>query len=74
MVKERNIGVALDFSKGSKIAMKWAIDNLLQEGDTLYVIHVKNTQGDESRNLLWSTTGSRIHVLHKSIQRFFFLG
>ncbi|KAF3454626.1 hypothetical protein FNV43_RR05074 [Rhamnella rubrinervis] len=59
MVKDRNIGVALDFSKGSKIALKWAIDNLLQKDDTFHVIHViKNTQENESRNLLWSTTGS----------------
>lgn len=63
MAKDRNIGVALDFSKGSKVAMKWAVDNLLQEGDTFYVIHViKNTQENESRNLLWSTTGSRTCV------------
>jgi|UniRef100_A0A2N9HKH7 nucleotide-binding universal stress UspA family protein len=58
MTKDRNIGVALDFSKGCKLALKWAIDNLLEKGDTLYVIHVKAPLGDESRNLLWSTSGS----------------
>lgn len=58
MGKDRKIGVALDFSKGSNLALEWAIDNLLEKDDTLYVIHIKPAQGSESRNLLWSTSGS----------------
>lgn len=58
MASGRQIGVALDFSKGSKIALKWAIDNLLRTGDTLYIVHVNHSHPTESRNLLWATTGS----------------
>nr|KYP37130.1 Universal stress protein A-like protein [Cajanus cajan] len=58
MSSDRNIGVALDFSKGSKIALKWAFDNLLRSGDTLYIIHINHSEASKSRNPLWSTSGS----------------
>ncbi|KAL9266811.1 U-box domain-containing protein [Drosera capensis] len=42
--KERTnalIAVAIDKDKGSQLALKWAIDNLLQRGQTVVLIHVK---------------------------------
>lgn len=58
MGKDRKIGVAIDFSKTSKLALQWAIDNLADKGDTVVVIHVNSHPLDESRNQLWSQSGS----------------
>lgn len=59
MVKDRTIGVALDFSNSSKNALKWALDNLADKGDTFYIIHISNDSPDESRTKLWAKSGSR---------------
>ncbi|KAM5558350.1 hypothetical protein ABKV19_020183 [Rosa sericea] len=58
MVKDRRIGVAMDFSKSSKNALQWAIDNLVDKGDTLCIIHINSNKLDESRNILWAKSGS----------------
>lgn len=58
MVKDRTIGVALDFSNSSKMALDWAIHNLARQGDTLFIIHTNSSSHDESRNKLWAQSGS----------------
>ncbi|KAI3898932.1 hypothetical protein MKW92_030229 [Papaver armeniacum] len=58
MTKDIKIGVAMDFSKSSKIALQWAIDNLLDKGDTIYIIHCKHEDSIETGNLLWAKSGS----------------
>lgn len=59
MVKDKIIGVALDFSKSSKYALKWAVDNLLDKGDSLYVVYVNPNSIDETSNQLWAKSGAR---------------
>ncbi len=58
MAGDKTVGVALDFSKSSKNALKWAIENLADKADTLYIIHINHQPLDESNNQLWAKSGS----------------
>ncbi|XP_049406402.1 uncharacterized protein LOC125870082 [Solanum stenotomum] len=59
MAENKRIGIGMDFSKSSKAASKWAINNLADKGDTFYIIHVKNY---DSRHQLWAQSGSHQDV------------
>ncbi|THU50791.1 hypothetical protein C4D60_Mb06t24040 [Musa balbisiana] len=54
----RKIGLALDFSKSSKAALRWATDNLLRKGDTILLLHIMPDKGDEAKHPLWIQSGS----------------
>ncbi|KAE9592034.1 putative universal stress protein A [Lupinus albus] len=58
MTKDRKVGVAIDFSKSSKNALNWALENLADKGDTFYIIHINSNSHGESNNKLWEKSGS----------------
>ncbi|CAA7389806.1 unnamed protein product [Spirodela intermedia] len=55
---DRKIGVAIDYSKSSKNALDWTIENLLDKDETLILLHVLPEGGNETGNQLWSSSGS----------------
>ncbi|OVA16783.1 Universal stress protein A [Macleaya cordata] len=59
MEGERRVGVAIDFSACSKKALKWAVENLVRNGDHLVLVNIQPEgyyEGGEMQ--LWETTGS----------------
>ncbi|RRT65783.1 hypothetical protein BHE74_00045521 [Ensete ventricosum] len=59
----KKIGLALDFSKSSKAALRWATDNLIRKGDTILLLHIMPDKGDEAKHPLWIQSGSRTRAL-----------
>ncbi|XP_073008887.1 universal stress protein PHOS32-like [Typha latifolia] len=59
MAAERRIGVAVDFSGNSKVALTWAAENLVRDGDHLILVNVqKEGIYEEGEMQLWEATGS----------------
>ncbi|KAL8139613.1 hypothetical protein V2J09_005634 [Rumex salicifolius] len=59
MSTERRLGVAVDFSVGSKKSLSWTIDNMARKGDHLILINVRPQKNYEAGEMqLWETTGS----------------
>ncbi|XP_028783552.1 universal stress protein PHOS32 [Neltuma alba] len=58
MVKDRKVGVAMDFSNSSKNALKWSLENLADKGDTFYIIHVTHNSLDDSHKHLYAKSGA----------------
>lgn len=55
----RRIGFATDFSAGSSYALKWAVKNLVREGDYVILVVVnKSTMNEVGEMHLWEDTGS----------------
>jgi len=59
MSSDRKIGAALDYSASSKYALKWAVENLLREGDQLIVLVVhKEKAPTDNHHQLFGKYGS----------------
>ncbi|KAD7117745.1 hypothetical protein R6Q59_013783 [Mikania micrantha] len=58
MAKARTIGIGMDYSATSKTALKWAIDNLIDAGDTVVVLLVLSPKSDPVNKQLFADTGS----------------
>ncbi|KAJ1261810.1 hypothetical protein BS78_09G059100 [Paspalum vaginatum] len=55
----RWVGLATDFSEGSRAALEWAAANLLRAGDQLLLLHaIKEPDYEHSEAILWESTGS----------------
>lgn len=66
MAKARTVGVAVDFSPTSKLALRWAVDNLINKGDQIILITVQPPQAHHTRKELFEDTGSRWCLLSLS--------
>jgi nucleotide-binding universal stress UspA family protein len=57
---DRRVGVAVDFSACSKKALKWALDNVVRDGDHLILVIVRPEGSyEDGERQLWATSGSR---------------
>ncbi|KAI4299652.1 hypothetical protein L6164_033088 [Bauhinia variegata] len=65
MAKAHTVGVAMDFSPTSKLALRWAIDNLINEGDEIILINVQPPSSDHTRKELFEDTGSPLVPLEE---------
>lgn len=56
--KTRIVGIAMDFSPTSKLALRWAVDNLINRGDQIIIINVEPPNADHTRKELFAENGS----------------
>lgn len=64
MADDRRVGVAVDFSACSKAALRWAVENVVRDGDHLILVNVqKEGHYEEGEMQLWEATGTRTNIL-----------
>ncbi|XP_052191311.1 universal stress protein PHOS32-like [Diospyros lotus] len=64
--EERRVGVAVDFSTCSLEAVKWAVENVVREGDYLILVTIRpHIYYEEGEMQLWETTGSPLIPLNE---------
>ncbi|WJX63954.1 hypothetical protein P8452_48783 [Trifolium repens] len=65
MAKAHIVGVAMDFSPTSKLALRWAVDNLIDKNDQIIIINVQPPSADHTRKELFENTGSPLVPLEE---------
>ncbi|XP_028784544.1 universal stress protein PHOS32-like [Neltuma alba] len=65
MAKSRRVGIAMDFSPTSKLALRWTVDNLIDHGDLIILINVQPPESDHTRKELFEDTGSPLVPLEE---------
>ncbi|KAL7135397.1 hypothetical protein ABFS83_11G092600 [Erythranthe nasuta] len=65
MAKARLVGVGMDYSATSKSALKWAIHDLVEDGDQIIMIHVASPKADPTNKQLFADTGSPLIPLEE---------
>ncbi|KAL0462996.1 UNVERIFIED_CONTAM: hypothetical protein Slati_0187200 [Sesamum latifolium] len=55
----------MDYSATSKSALNWAINNLIDEGDQIIIIHVVSPKADPTSKQLFADTGSPLISLEE---------
>ncbi|OVA14520.1 Universal stress protein A [Macleaya cordata] len=61
----RIVGIGMDCSPSSKSALRWSVDNLVEGGDIMILIHVHSSKSDHALKLLWEETGSPLIPLEE---------
>ncbi|OAY85291.1 Universal stress protein A-like protein [Ananas comosus] len=54
----RTVGIGMDYSPTSKLAVQWTVDNLVRSGDRIVLIHVHSGKGDPAQKQLWDDKGT----------------
>ncbi|CAK7338795.1 unnamed protein product [Dovyalis caffra] len=65
MAKARTVGIGMDYSSTSKAALRWAAENLIDEGDRIILIQVQPPKADHTRKQLFEDTGSPLVPLEE---------
>lgn len=65
MGKARSVGIGMDYSPTSIAALRWAAENLIENGDRIILIHVQPPKADHTRKQLFEDTGSPLIPLEE---------
>ncbi|KAI5559639.1 hypothetical protein POPTR_017G144301v4 [Populus trichocarpa] len=65
MGKARTFGVGMDYSPTSKAALRWAAENLIDEGDRVILIQAQPPKADHTRKQLFEENGSPLVPLEE---------